>query len=141
MSKSNINVEYILGKLHAILEDEDVKTSDKLKAIRMCGEYLKMFEENKRVQIDIRGIIGQLTDSQLSKMLGGNGEKRYIDAEIVSQEHLDSSTPVSGHLLAGSNLLPSAGKHEEYRNDQPADADADRVEEGHRVDEVHVDAK
>ncbi len=79
-----IDKEYVLSKLQEIVEDPDIKAREKLTALKMCGEYLKMFEQSKKVQIDIRGLIAQMSDGELrsfthgSKQLDGVREEYYI---------------------------------------------------------------
>jgi len=75
-----LDKNYILGKLLEILEDDLVSSRDKLQAIKLAGEYRKLFGE-RRVGIDIRSIITQLSSNELKGLT--NGEPKRLEGLTV----------------------------------------------------------
>jgi hypothetical protein len=104
-----IDKDYILKKLEDILEDPDIKTRDKLAAIKMCGEYLKMFEQSKKVQIDIRGLIAQMSDGELRSFNHVRNPKLVSGSSTTLQpeERLPIEGVDGGHSELGTLPLDS----------------------------------
>jgi hypothetical protein len=59
--------EYVLERLQEIIDDDEVKTKDKLAALKMAGDYLKMF--GSKIEFDIRALVAQLMLDELPKLL------------------------------------------------------------------------
>jgi len=106
-----ISKEYILGKLEEILEDPDIKTRDKLSAIKMCGEYLKMFEQSRKVQIDIRGLIAQMSDVELRSL------------NHVVPKHISRSSTAEARASIPSPTAEDEGVVDSYSEPDPLPID------------------
>ena len=74
MNDLEMDINFVLRELRSIIEDPEVKTRDRLEAIKMCGTYLNMFQRQSKVQVDIRGLIAQMSNQDL-KRLTDNGVK------------------------------------------------------------------
>jgi hypothetical protein len=88
MIEIEMDVNFVLKELRNIIEDPEVKTKDRLEAIKMCGQFLKMFDRQSKVQVDIRGLIAQMSNQDL---------KRLTDNGIKNIELEASTDDVRGH--------------------------------------------
>ena len=68
---STLTQEYVRQELRNIIDNEEVSTRDKLNALKMAGEHLKMFESNKRSILDVRMLFAQLNKAQLEGLTNG----------------------------------------------------------------------
>ena len=66
----SLTPEYVKAKLMEIMEDPDIKTKDKLLALRMAGEHLKMFQ--KTVNISITDLVRKIPTADLKRLQDGN---------------------------------------------------------------------
>lgn len=64
-----VTVEYILAQLYDVTQSNE-PLSVKLKVLTKLGDYLKMFEQNKRIELDIRSVVSQIGDKELEKLSG-----------------------------------------------------------------------
>lgn len=83
--------EKLLGYLEAILDDEEVRTGDKIKAIELFGREFNIFVEQKKINIDVNTVVKHLSDSQLTTLMGEThgkfitaGNDDVIDVESSS---------------------------------------------------------
>lgn len=95
-----VTKEYILEKLRGIIEDKEVVTKDKLSAIKMCGEHLKMFNSDRHVSIDVRGLVAQMTDADLRKLYGTTATQ----LEDGSYGYNPNGLPSNGSIQCGLQL-------------------------------------
>lgn len=74
-----MNKQYVLEKLKEILDDPNIKTGDRLKAIKLAGDYLKMF--NSKVEVDSRILVANLTNKELQ----GLTNARRLEGDYPNQ--------------------------------------------------------
>lgn len=70
--------EKLLGHLESILEDDEVRTGDKLKAIELFGREFGIFVEQKKINIDVNTVVKHLSDGQLTSLMGETHGKQLL---------------------------------------------------------------
>jgi len=70
-----LTVDFIKQMLEDIIEDDNVSVRDKLRAIKLAGEHLKMFDSGKKSFQDIRALFVQLNDTQLKGLVNGPSKR------------------------------------------------------------------
>lgn len=81
-----VTKEYILTALQEIIDDPEIKVADRLKAIKMVGEHLKMF--TKEVKIDFRALLAQVSSNQLR----GLSNERRIGSGYTTEVQANADT-------------------------------------------------
>ena len=87
-----ITKAYVLKKLREIMDDEEVKTKDKLSALKMAGDYLKMF--GTKIDIDIRALIAQLSNAELKGLKNAERIKGSIEGDSRQEASLPGDTVI-----------------------------------------------
>ena len=82
-----ITKNYILEKLKEIMDNPELSVKDRLAALKMAGDYLRMFD-HKIVDYNIRGLIAQLSSKDLEGMRNVR-QLKSIEVEVMDG---DSST-------------------------------------------------
>jgi hypothetical protein len=50
---SDINTDWVIGKLNQELQSINAKTSDRVRILELFGKYLNMFRDNQPVQVNV----------------------------------------------------------------------------------------
>ena len=91
---TKISASYVLEQLQNIIEDDEVSDANKLKALKMVGEHLKMFESTKRSQNELRLILTRLDGAQLEGLT--NGRQLKERSSVIEMEDTGSGyRPIS----------------------------------------------
>lgn len=78
-----VTVEYVLAQFYDITQSEEPWTM-KLKVLNKMGDFLKMFEQHRKVEIDIKSVVSQIRDSDLASLSGVTNEqvKKELQKEL-----------------------------------------------------------
>ena len=83
-----VTVEYILAKFVDVVEGHGAwavaKPAQVLKALQLLGDWKKMFVQHKKVDIDIKGLVGGMPSETLRKI---------IDVEATEIPNSKDSSP------------------------------------------------
>jgi hypothetical protein len=81
---SRVTEEFVLEKFVDLM-DSDASWSTKVKGLELLGKYLSMFQDSKKVDINIRSLIAGASIDDLKK-LAGEPDIQYLgEAERVEE--------------------------------------------------------
>lgn len=83
-----VTIDYLKDALKDIVDDPEVRVQDKLKAIKMLGEHLKMFG-NKHSSTDLRVLFARMDSDLLKGMVNGSDQKSLPTSPIEMETDPD----------------------------------------------------
>lgn len=83
---SKVDVKWVLSHIHRLVEDPETTAKDAIAALRMAGDYLKMFEHEKKVSVTARNIVARLPMEQLMQIAGPTVDMKELSAGSYTME-------------------------------------------------------
>jgi len=109
-----VTVEYILAKFVDCVEGigvfEGIKPQQVIRALERLGDFKKMFIQQRKVEIDFKGLLRGVSETHLESLVGV--EEKIIDAELVGERNSENPrlNPGSGSKSRVQPLSTRSGR-------------------------------